>query len=223
MLQSNEFWSAVVGAIVGGAIAALLQWMSIKTERNQKRQEFLRDQQALGCALIFKMMRIHSDFHQIHEHFEQCITSASEQGINGELWQVITPLANPPDPIHFTSAEMSLVLAQGDHDVFNVTIDQDVRHNGLVEALKVLNAKRLELGERFAEVAAIDVENGPRIGGLVSSRDIQKLRPRMIEVNSLAEGVRKQAKENASESLGALRQLHQLFRKSLSLPFNIQI
>ena len=76
MLGQTEFWAAIVGAIVGavvgGSIAYMVQVRALREGRKQRGEDHNRLQQALGHALLFKMVRIHSDFYGLHRHFEDC-------------------------------------------------------------------------------------------------------------------------------------------------------
>jgi predicted acylesterase/phospholipase RssA len=60
ILDSTEFWSAIVGAIVGGLIALGAQMLALRADRKRREEDHKREQQALAASLLFKMMRIHS-------------------------------------------------------------------------------------------------------------------------------------------------------------------
>ena len=57
ILSSTEFWSAIFGAIVGGVIAFFIRWITLREARQQREAEHRRSQQALGHALLFKVLR----------------------------------------------------------------------------------------------------------------------------------------------------------------------
>jgi hypothetical protein len=106
-------------------------------------------QQAQGSALLFKMIRIHSDFHSINRHIEDCFENAGPRHEVDEPWQFVLPLANLPDPVHFSPDEMGMLLSLKNDDVFNSVAEMDVLHNSLIEALKVFNTERRNLTEQL--------------------------------------------------------------------------
>ena len=67
LLHSSEFWSAIAGAVIGGLIALVAQVIFLRTAKKQREDEQRRTQQALANSLLFKMMRIHSNFVAIHK------------------------------------------------------------------------------------------------------------------------------------------------------------
>ena len=68
-----EFWSAIIGGLVGatagGAIAYFIQSKVLREGRKQRAEDHKQAQQALGHSLLFKMIRIYSDFHGIRDKF----------------------------------------------------------------------------------------------------------------------------------------------------------
>jgi hypothetical protein len=135
--RETEFWSAIIGAIVGGLIAYIVQVKALREGRRLRDEDHKRVQQAQGNALLFKMIRIHSDLHGIHRHIEGCFEQAEQKGLTGDPWQFVLPLANPPGPIHFSSEEMGMLLALKTDDVFNLVVKMDTVHNSLSDAVAV--------------------------------------------------------------------------------------
>ena len=141
----TEFWSAIFGAVVGGSIAYMIQLKALREGRKQRDEEHKRLQQALGNALLFKMIRVHSNFYDVHKYIEGCFAEAARREHKGEPWQFVTPLANPPDPVYFSSEEMGMVLGLKNDDVFNLVLQMDVIHNSLIDIVRVLNTERRAL------------------------------------------------------------------------------
>ena len=128
--NSSQFWAgiigAVVGAIVGGVISYFIQRSALREARDQRREDDLRTQRALAHALLFKVIRIHSDFDAIYSHVEGCIEKAANEGFKGEPWQFVLPPANIPDAVKFSSEEMGMLLSLKNDDVFNKIAAMDV-------------------------------------------------------------------------------------------------
>ncbi len=218
MLGQTEFWSAIAGAVVGGSIAYMVQVKALREGRKQRGEDHHRLQQALGHALLFKMVRIHSDFYGLHRHFEDCFAEAARGGSTDEPWRFVLPLANPPDPVHFSSEEMGMLLALKNNDMFNLVLPMDVIHNSLIAAVKVLNTERAALTERLKT----DEAEGAVLSSNLDRDQTLALRPRMINVNSLIEAIRANAKRGFEESDEALDRLQKVLRDKLGLAYKLE-
>lgn len=214
----TEFWSAIAGAVVGGFIAYIVQMKALREARKQREEDNRRVQQALGNSLLFKMLRIYSDFYAIHRHIEECFEEAAKKRFEGEPWQFLLPLANLPDAINFSSDEMGMLLAQKNNDVFNLVLSMDVIHNSLIAAVSVLSSERRELTQRVKA----DQAEGNVLSGILNRDQMLTLRPRMIEVNSLIENIRVMAKRDSDESKDALERLQMLLRDKLGLTYTLE-
>ena len=115
-----EFWAAIVGAIVGGVIAAAIQALTLNHQSNEDQKRRREQNQILGRGLIFKLMRITSDFHSIQAHLDES-ASGVYRTTNAEPWTYVLPIANLPTPIKFTADEASAVMSQ------NAAIANDLR------------------------------------------------------------------------------------------------
>lgn len=222
MLGQTEFWSAIagaiVGAVVGGSIAYMVQMRALREARSQRDEDYKRLRQALGHALLFKMVRIHSNFYGIHRHFEDCFAEAARRGSTDEPWRFVLPLANPPDPVHFSSEEMGMLLALKNDDMFNLVLPMDVIHNSLNAAVKVLNTERAALTERLKS----DEAEGAVLISNLDRDQMLALRPRMINVNSLIEIIRASAKRDFEESGEALDRLNKVLRDKLGFTYKLE-
>jgi hypothetical protein len=146
---------AIAGAIVGGVIAYVVQIKALRESRKQREEDRRQIKQPQAHALLFKMIQIHSDFFGIQRHFDECFEAASKKNFKGEPWQFVLPLANLPDPIHFSSDEMGMLLALKNDDVFNLVASLDVVLNGLSAAFGTMNSVRRELGQRIKPDAVV--------------------------------------------------------------------
>ena len=220
--SAPEFWSAIVGAIVGAVVGGLIAYMvqvkALHEGRKQRDEDHKRLWQALGNALLFKMMRLHSNFHGIQEHFEESFASAAQRKDRMEPWQFVLPLANPPDSVNFSSEEMGMLLSLKNDDVFNLVLSMDVIHNSLIDAVKVLNTERRALTERITAEEA----DGAVLSSNLDRDQMMALRPRMIEVNGLIDSIRDHAKRGFKESGAAMYSLHNLLRDELEITYNLE-
>lgn len=214
----TEFWSAVVGAIVGGLIALAVQLVAIRAGRKQRGEDRKEIQKALGNSLLFKLIRIHSNIFGIHQHIESCLQNAELQKLSGELWQFVTPLINPPVHVNFTSDEMALLLSLKSDEIFNSVMSLDVVHNSHIDSLVVLNTERRALTDRIRAQES----SGNVLGGNLTREQVMLLKPKMIEVNSLIEQLRQRAKEDSSLANKALIDVNKLLRDKVGLTYKLQ-
>jgi hypothetical protein len=219
MPREPEFWSAIAGAIVGGVIAFAIQLISLRAAKRQREEDRRIVQQALGNSLLFKMTRIYSNFYGILRHFDECFENAESKGLKGEPWQIVLPLANLPDTVHFSSEEMGMLLAQKHDEVFNLVMSIDVIHNGLLSALASFNDHRMMLTQQLIP----DRVEGTVLSGRLSDAQMLAHRPKMIEVNSLIEQIRAQAKNNLGEAGDALTRLQSVLREKLDLKYKLEV
>lgn len=218
ILSEAEFWSAIAGAVVGGGIAYVIQLTALREGRRQREQDHKQRQQALGNSLLFKVIRIHSNFHGIHRHIEDCLEQAARRGDTGEPWQFVLPLANPPAPVHFSADEMGMLMSLKSDDVFNEVVAMDDTHNSLIDAIKVLNTERRALTERLKADQAED----QALSGTLDRNQWLAIRPRMIEVNSLIDSIRDSAKEDFERSDETLARLQVVLQETLGLAYKIE-
>jgi hypothetical protein len=217
ILNSTEFWSAIIGAVVGGLMVLAAQMLALWADRKQRREDYKRAQQALAASLLFKMMRIHANYGGVHQYIEECFEEAAKKGMHDEPWRFLLPLASLPTPIDFSSDEMSMLLQQRDDAVFNSMLEVDVLYNHFVGALALLQKWKAALFERIPP----DQVSGDTGQVLLPPKEYAALRPRMIEVNALVEQLRVDARDGVKASEELLDRLQKLLRKRLDLPFKV--
>jgi hypothetical protein len=108
----NEFWAAIVGAIVGavigGAISLGLQLMGANAAKKQRDEDHRLTQMALAHAILFKSVRLLTNFWNFHDHLEASFARAVKHAPELEPWQFVVPVANHPKHVEFATAEMRL-------------------------------------------------------------------------------------------------------------------
>jgi hypothetical protein len=212
IVTATEFWSAIVGAIVGGAIALVAQALSLRAQRKQREAEFKRAQQALGNSLILKMSRIYTNIVRMHQHIEESCDLAKEKNLKGELWQFVTPIANPPPPVRFTHDEICMLWEQKDGEILNTVISLDEVHNGMLDNLKLYIEHWLELTRRMP---APDIAQGALFSSSLTAQQVKELRPAMVIVNSLIEQLRESAAKEARAFPPVHNRLQELLHECL--------
>ncbi|MBX3512814.1 MAG: hypothetical protein KF750_04450 [Xanthobacteraceae bacterium] len=215
----TEFWSAIAGAIVGGMIALVAQLIAIRATRKQITADKLDIQKTLCASIIFKLIRIHTNILGVYSHIEGCLSGAKQRGLVGDPWQFVTPLINPPGHVHFNSDEMAMLLGLKDFEVFNAVLSLDVVHNSHIDSLRVLSSERRALTDRLEAEEA----NGVMLSGTMSHEQMMRLKPKMIEVNTLVEQMKERTKKDSSLAFRALDQVNMLFREKLGLTYRVEL
>lgn len=218
-LEYSEFWSAIIGSIVGGLIAYLVQLKALREDRKKRREDYARIQSGLANALLFKTIRIHSNIHNIYRSLEDYFEKADKAGLPYEPWQIVLPFGNLPELIHFSPDEMGLALGLKNDEVFNMIVDIDVIHNGLIESVRTMNRERKDLGDRIRKIGTDG--NIAHIG--LSKEEYLAIRPKMIEVNDLIEQIRTFGKTNLDKTRKVLFDLHNLLRKDLMVSYKLEL
>jgi hypothetical protein len=213
----SEFWAAIAGALVGGLITILIQAQALREQRRQREEDRKQVQKSLAHGLLFKMISIHSGFHRIHQHFEQAFKRAEAKNFKGEPWQFVQPYGNPPVPVRFSTEEMAMLLELKDNQMFNSIAGLDDIHNSLSSGVGLLTAERNQLTDRFKN-EQFDGSIGTSF--LTNSQHLE-LRPQMIEVNSLIEQLRSEAKQDFDQSKAALARLEVLLRDKVGLEIKL--
>ena len=111
-----------------------------------------------------------------------------------------------------------MLLALKNDDMFNLVLPMDVIHNSLNDAAKVLNTERAALTERLQ----VDEAEGAAFSSTLDRDQTLALRPRMINVNSLIESIRADAKRGFEESGEALDRLQEVLRDRLGLAYKLE-
>jgi hypothetical protein len=223
IFTSTEFFSAVAGAIVGGTITFVCQLYALRAARRQREADNTMVQKALANSLFFKLMRIHSNLHGIHRHFWESLERGQKEMPSGEPWQVVVPLANPPEQVHLQSDEMGMLLSLKNDPVLNGAMDVEAIHNSMIVAVRAFNNERIALGERLASVSELESEVGDRISTAVPNRHRNALRPMMITVNSLVQEISSLTKDGLALSRQTLRGAEGLFRTKFNFSYTVTI
>lgn len=211
----NEFWAAIAGAVVGGIIAFVIQIVALRSAKKDRLDEAADKQKALGHALIFKVIRIYSHLRQFNLH----LLAASKLMPNGKglSWQIVLPIINSPDKIHFTTDEMVMLLGLKDNDLFNDLVEMDERHNATITAFEAYRDHRLALTEMLPS----------NINGVVGTVELTQdqlkvIGPKMVELDSLLKGAAAQSERQERDSWDVLQRLRDLLVTKVGLTLSIE-
>ena len=177
--MSSEFWAAIAGALVGGFIAAVLQWLGLRASAKERAKNTLENDRAEARALLFKVIKIQSDFQSIAQIFGQMQANAKQHRMPFD-WQTCIPLANLPREIEFSASEMSVLLKTKDNDLFNDVVSLDHVHSGIIQNLDLYRIKRGRLTDSLP--AEMEGTIGTTRGDETMRRYVE---PKAAELNML--------------------------------------
>lgn len=217
--NSAEFWAAIWGAIVGvvggGLISLGLQLHSLKEARADRASDRKDVMKALASSLLFKIVQIHTNLHTLSKHFEESYASAPK----AEPWQFLFPLANPPGHIDFSPDEMGMLLQVASNDLFNRVMNLDRVHNSNLEAIRTLDRLRTAIHEALP----IDQMVGNRSSSNLSAEEMLRIRPAMVQFNSLSDQLRSDLSSEQKVVLRALDDCATVFREKFQIPMRFEI
>jgi len=191
MEDQSEFWAAIIGAAVGGALAILAQIVTSMWAARSRRV-------GLSTSLLIKLALMHSNLLRLRRVVEEQLRTAEASGLGPDLWQKMLPIMHVGDPIAFTAEELGLLLTVRDDALLNILIDADARHNRTMLIADEFSEKRAELVRSL--VAEFDDDRGA-----IRADDPQLTakRPLILEVESLAKALvtRASKEEEVARSL----------------------
>lgn len=216
IFDSKEFWAAIIGAIVGGFIAALTQWFFAWSQR--KYQE-----RALATSLLLKLGKLTATLIVTKQHVDACFAEAGDVGADTQPWQILTPIANLANPIHFTSDELSLLLAQANDNIFGLVLGMDDRHNDIISIMHSFQEKRDDITRKLEPHRIVERVVGDRVDVLYPPQLMRDLSPYIIDLNSIVDHVRTHLPRDADTARTATERAQTLLKNRLKLKFRLQV
>jgi len=218
---SGEAWAGLLGglggAVVGGLISWLLQWQARKADRALRDAGRLERRTAIAHAIVYKLIAISSHYAVYRRGLEQAWERGASETPGSEPWQFVLASAHEPDPIHFTTDEMTLLVELGMEEVFNSLLTLAEAHNQMGVLAGLYARRREELSRGLPPTAFVD-------GRLVTEADrvtALRFRPLMIELNGLATTMRDFAARDAPDSLQTLERAHAQFASKLGIRWKL--
>jgi hypothetical protein len=176
----NEFWAAVVGAIIGGLISGVIQFLSFKRQDQIEREKTRQRNVLISYALMFKIMKIYSDLIQFDDHINECKAKAKENDL-AEPHRYFLPLVTLPDPIMVNIDEMEVLIDEHNMDVVNRLFDLSSIHRCTIDLFKAHQSLDNQLK---AFIYVDDIHDGIAVTG-IKMEDMTKVRPLMFQIDQL--------------------------------------
>lgn len=202
--MDSEFWSAVAGAVLGGGIAALVQWLSLRHTTRERHR-------GLAYSLLFKVGQIYSHLRLLNRAVEAPLNDAGADD-KANPWRVVQGIANMPSRVTFTPDEMALVLDLKPGELLDDLLMLDEKHNATIDAFQFYSDRRTELMDALTPV---------QVEGQHAFADMPvALQPKALALNNFLAGIRKHLGGDAGHALNVLQQLAGLFEKPLAVTFS---
>ena len=208
IFAQTEFLSAVVGAVVGGLIAAAVTYFSqnriFKEEEERRNQSIREHNKVLARSLFLKVSRIYSNIYQFHRSIEEHFERVDESRHNHPSMFVM-PIGNMPDKVHISTEELSLLLEYADDDLFNSIVSIDSVHNSAIGGMNNFIEMRKEtnsvLDPFLGEGGAIDMERIAQIPEVIG---------RIQALDRFIFDMRASFNRDVEEYQGTIQNLHRL-------------
>lgn len=212
----SEFWSAIAGAVVGGAISYAVQWQALKHDRNLRDKEAADLKEAVALRLLMNLQVMYNNLNSIASHVDRALQSAEEKG--WEVWNALPPIPNLPRHVELSPEELMMLLQARQAPLFNRVRDIEMVHHALIESLKVYLTVRTELGRKMG--AEMDGKIGT---SRLSSDDLIRLGPLIADVSGLAQSIAETARDDADDAKDVWKEyrdlLPALIGKTLTIEF----
>lgn len=210
----NEFWAAIIGAIVGafaggGVTAAIQHWQYRREKRDRDR--------ALAQGILFKLLCIHRNLEAYSRHVAECDASAKRHKLTLS-WQSLKPIAASPPRVSLTTDEMGFLLSLKRPQLLTQVVDAEPIHNATIDLFE-LYARR-----RAALTSVVPAE----MRGLIGTIDLSKVDrglvdPIAAELDDLAAVIRARAAEDARQSWETLTQFAEVAQDSIGHRISLSI
>lgn len=201
--MDGEFWAAIAGAVLGGGIAALVQWLSIRHTTRERRR-------GIAYSLLFKVGQIYSHLRLLNRAIEAPLKDAAADDL-ANPWRVVQGIANMPSRVTFTTDEMALVLELAPGKLLDDLLMLDEKHNATIDAFQFYSDRRTEFTDALTPV---------QVDGQHAFAEVPvALRPKALALNNFLAGVRKHLDGDVGRALNVLQQLAGLFEKPLAVTF----
>lgn len=232
VVRSTEFWSAMAGAFVAGAISYILfalQLKAGKAEREENRllskaereEERKAVHEALSRSLLTRMIRVHSNYRTLQSHLAEFNRVYAKRNPLKEPFRYRKSLVSYPAAEHFSPEEMASLMRLVNIDLFNAMLEEGQQFNALVDGLREL--------DRLMNDLSILIGAGSFEGATTSSsvhlNDGQKMTFQELEltVHALSSLLNTKTLMRYMESGRNLRDLHRVLERehgwNISLAF----
>lgn len=223
IVPSNiEFWSGVIGAILGAAISGVvsycLQYQSLKEQRAAFLNQQTTRYKSVLFSILYKLIRINSNNYHIHKHMENCFSSLEEGG-KAEPWTVVVPIPNLPSNITFNEGEMAVILELDRPDIFDALSNVDALYNSLLEGVRLMGEGRNEITKIF-DLNMVD--KGSASGRIPKDR-VNEFRLKSQNINAIILNIKHRSTSEFKFSAEAIAKLNLLLKEKFNFNHTVRV
>jgi len=214
----SAFGGTIIGSVLGGFISYWLQKKSLSATKDLHDADRREVRKVLGYSLLFKMIRMCSDFPQLGGPAADAVKKAKDQGHTGWLWPMVLPMAPLPDPIKFSPEEMALVLSL-DSKLFNDMAALDDLHKSTVALFALYATKRGELTATLRPDAIVGNKGETRL----TAEDRARMGPPSVELDMLIAAMIERTQQDGRAVWESLSRLHDVLEKEFDLKHKFEL
>lgn len=214
----SAFGGAIIGSVLGGLISYWLQEQSLAATKAIHDADRHDVRKALGYGLLFKLIRMCSDFPQLGGPATLAMKKARDEGHFGWLWPLVLPIVPLPEPIKFLAEEMALVLSLDDK-LFNDMAALDDLHKSTVAIFELYANKRGQLTDTLVP----ETMEGNKGGMLLSAEEKARLQGPSVELDMLVEAMVERTHQDGRQAWDCLKRLHAVLEEEFDLKHKLQL
>jgi hypothetical protein len=183
--MGNEFWAALIGAIVGGGFTFAAQMYANYRQKEEIDKKEMDQVRSNLTSVIIKSIRVYNQFLKISEYIDDCMRHPEFENTPNPCFYVLT-IINIPSSIEFTDSEATSIRFFDDDEILNGLLDLPYLHASLISQLQEYNKIR-QLLENIETVAA----SGTISISSIPFHEIKTWEPKIAYGNRLIFGIKK--------------------------------
>jgi len=222
VLNSTELIAAIVGSIVGsltsGWISYRLQKSATDEARNDRKAGEKTEQQSIAYSLAFKVLAITNNLANIRRHVEGEL--ANRHLVDDRFpMTYLKAMLNTPRSVELVPTEMSLLLAQGDDQLFNDVFEIELIYNSILPVWAQYQALRDEVNQ-FAGPEGLDHATGK---GTFEVKRGTPAEVMFLQANQTAVDLIRRSQQDLDEARATLDRLLKLLREKFGIKLDAKI
>ncbi|MEF2072269.1 hypothetical protein [Consotaella aegiceratis] len=135
--MDSEFWAAIVGAIIGGGMTVVAQFLASHWQNNRHRS-------SVSHHLLLKLIHIHRDISNVLKYLDDGFRDAND---GAPLFLAVKPIIGEIRHITIEYDELHALLELKDDDLTNNIINIDYKHSLLRDMVYKFNEMRNRLSQ----------------------------------------------------------------------------
>ncbi len=163
---NSNFWAAIAGAIVGGALTIIMQMLDRRSAKRERRDAQRLERQATATSIVSKLVRMHRQLDSFVRNHE---LGAAEAKSGQDPWAYVRAIGALPEPASLTSAEAASLL-QLDANLFNEILLFADRYQVAVQTHGLYGSVRKSLQDKLSPIRMEGI-----VGEVHASDELERL------------------------------------------------